>query len=108
MARDVDFFLSCNEDLRENILELLSEGLTSLEESFQNHQKRGNIQSGIGPRDLTLLCTSLSKGLIQEVAMGMDRDEAHRLWLTGFTQLTVPEPNQPINVRKKHNSTKSQ
>jgi len=66
----------------------LSEGLKPLHEFFEIQKQKGNIRSQIDTNDLAILCASLLKGLLKNIANGMDSPEAKRIWLIGFSHLT--------------------
>lgn len=76
-----------NEGIREHLSRDRAEDLRVIERFIKGQQKRGLVSSTLNSRLLAVACDALINGLLNDVMMGMDKDEAKKTWLTAVAQL---------------------
>jgi len=76
-----------NEGIREHLSRDRAEDLRVIERFIKGQQKRGLVSSTLDSRLLAVACDALINGLLNDVMMGMDKDEAKKTWLTAVAQL---------------------
>jgi len=76
-----------NEQLRTVLVEDRKEDIWVIERFIRRQQDTGLISRRLDPRVLALACDALANGLLMDVLMGMDRDEARKVWVESIMQL---------------------
>ncbi len=76
-----------NTRIREQIFRDRAEDLRVIEHFITGQQKRGLISETLDPRTLAVACDALVNGLLANVMMGMDKEEAKKNWLFSVAQL---------------------
>jgi AcrR family transcriptional regulator len=76
-----------NERIRELLVQDRAEDLRVIERFIAGQQKTGLISENLNSRTLAITCDALINGLLIDIMMGMDREEAKRIWLNAVTQL---------------------
>ena len=76
-----------NSRIREQIIRDRAEDLRVIERFIAGQQKRGLVSASLNPRTLAVACDALINGLLANVMMGMDREEAKKNWLFSVAQL---------------------
>jgi AcrR family transcriptional regulator len=76
-----------NERIRELLVQDRAEDLRVIERFIAGQQKTGLISENLNSRTLAITCDALINGLLIDIMMGMDREEAQRIWLNAVTQL---------------------
>jgi AcrR family transcriptional regulator len=75
----------------ERIRDLLSrdriEDLRVIELFITRQQKTGLVSDKIDPHVLAVACDALINGLLIDIMMGMDREEAKRIWLVSVARM---------------------
>lgn len=87
IMRDMDSIRSRGDSPSEGVPGLHAEGLERMRQFFEEHKRRGTINTKIDDDDLIIICSTLAHGLTGNVASGLDSGEAKRLWLVGFAKL---------------------
>jgi len=77
-----------NERLRTVLVEDRKEDIWVIERFIRRQQQTGLIPAQHDPRVLALACDALANGLLMDVMMGMDKDEAREVWIASLIQLT--------------------
>lgn len=80
-----------NERLRTVLAEDRKEDIWVIERFIRRQQQTGFIPDRLDPRVLALACDALANGLLMDVMMGMDNEEAKKVWITSLVQLTRAE-----------------
>jgi AcrR family transcriptional regulator len=76
-----------NDRIREHLSRDRAEDLRVIERFIRGQQKRGLVSATLDTRLLAVACDALINGLLNDVMMGMDKDEAKKTWLTAVAQL---------------------
>jgi len=76
-----------NESLRVVLREDRLEDIRVIEQFIVRQQETGFIPRRIDPRILARACDALANGLLMDVLMGMDKDEAKEVWIATLEQL---------------------
>jgi AcrR family transcriptional regulator len=76
-----------NERIREHLSRDRAEDLRVIERFIRGQQKRGLVSATLDTRTLAVACDALINGLLNDVMMGMNKDEAKKTWLTAVAQL---------------------
>jgi len=76
-----------NKRIREQLSRDRAEDLRVVELFIAGQQKRGLISAGLDPRALAVSCDALINGLLININMGLDKEEAKKTWLTAVAQL---------------------
>jgi AcrR family transcriptional regulator len=76
-----------NERLRMVLQEDRREDIWVIERFIRRQQDTGLVSRTIDPRTLALACDALANGLLMDVMMGMDKDEAKAVWVAAMEQL---------------------
>jgi AcrR family transcriptional regulator len=77
-----------NERLRIVLTQDRTEDIRVIEHFIVNQQETGFISSQFNPHILAIACDALANGLLMDVMIGMDRDEAKKVWIAAVRQLT--------------------
>lgn len=80
-----------NERLRTVLVEDRKEDIWVIERFIRRQQQTGFIARQLDPRALALACDALANGLLMDVMMGMDQNEAKEVWVASLIQLTRAE-----------------
>lgn len=80
-----------NERLRLVLVQDRKEDIWVIERFIRRQQETGLVSRKLDPRVLSLACDALANGLLMDVMMGMDREEAKAVWVAAVTQLTRVE-----------------
>jgi len=78
---------SRNEHLRTVLMQDRTEDLWVIERFIRRQQETGLVSRQHDPRVLALACDALANGLLTDVRMGMDKDEAKKVWIAAVKQL---------------------
>jgi AcrR family transcriptional regulator len=76
-----------NQHIREHLFRDRAEDLRVIERFINGQQKKGLVSFSLDPRILAVACDALINGLLSDVMMGMDQEEAKKTWLTAVAQL---------------------
>jgi AcrR family transcriptional regulator len=76
-----------NERLRTVLVEDRKEDIWVIERFIRRQQETGLVSRRLDPRVLALACDALANGLLMDVMMGLDKDEAKRVWVESVMQL---------------------
>jgi AcrR family transcriptional regulator len=76
-----------NERLRAVLTEDRAEDIRVIERFIAYQQETGLVSREFNPRILAVACDALANGLLMDVMMGMDPDEAKRVWVAAVGQL---------------------
>lgn len=76
-----------NKRIRDQLFRNNEEDLRVIELFINGQQKRGLISAGLDPRALAVSCDALINGLLINIMMGMDKEEAKKTWLMAVAQL---------------------
>ena len=76
-----------NKRIRDQLSDDRAEDLRIIEQFIISQQKRGLVSEGIDTRSLAVACDALINGLLVNVMMGMDPEEAKTTWLKAVAQL---------------------
>ncbi|MDD1693520.1 MAG: TetR/AcrR family transcriptional regulator [Methanoregula sp.] len=77
-----------NEHLRTVLTQDRTEDIWVIERFIRHQQETGLVSRKLDPRVLALACDALANGLLMDVMMGMDKDEAKTVWVAAIEQLT--------------------
>ncbi|MDD5143377.1 TetR/AcrR family transcriptional regulator [Methanoregula sp.] len=77
-----------NERIRAVLVQDRREDIWVIERFIRRQQETGLVSRDLDPRVLALACDALANGLLMDVLMGMDKDEAKAVWIAAITQLT--------------------
>jgi len=77
-----------NERIRTVLVQDRREDIWVIERFIRRQQETGLVSRDLDPRVLALACDALANGLLMDVLMGMDKDEAKAVWIAALTQLT--------------------
>lgn len=77
-----------NERIRVVLAQDRKEDIWVIERFIRRQQETGLVSRQLDPRVLALACDALANGLLMDVLMGMDRDEAKTVWVAAVMQLT--------------------
>lgn len=80
-----------NERLRTVLTQDRTEDIRVIEQFIAYQQETGFISSSLNPRTLAVACDALANGLLMNVMIGMDRDEAKEVWAAAVEQLSRDE-----------------
>ncbi|MDO9550818.1 MAG: helix-turn-helix domain-containing protein [Methanoregula sp.] len=80
-----------NERLRMVLIQDRTEDIRVIEHFIAYQQKTGFISCRLEPRILAVACDALANGLLMNVMVGMDRDEAKAVWIAAVEQLSRAE-----------------
>ncbi|MDP2796979.1 MAG: TetR/AcrR family transcriptional regulator [Methanoregula sp.] len=68
-----------------------AEDLRVIEGFIAGQQKNGLVSNTLNARTLAVACDALINGLLMDIMMGMDKDEAKEIWLDAVTRLVRVE-----------------
>lgn len=80
-----------NERLRLVLVNDRKEDIWVIERFIRRQQETSLISRKLDPRVLALACDALANGLLMDVLMGMDKEEAKGVWVAAIAQLTRVE-----------------
>lgn len=76
-----------NKRIRDQLALDRAEDLRVIERFIASQQKRGLVSKTLNPRSLAVATEALISGLLTDVMMGMDPEEAKETWLVAVAQL---------------------
>jgi AcrR family transcriptional regulator len=76
-----------NEKLRRVLLQDRAEDIRVIESFIARQQEIGLVSQEHDPHILAVACDALANGLLMDVMMGMDADEAKAIWVAAVEQL---------------------
>ncbi|HUH79200.1 MAG TPA: TetR/AcrR family transcriptional regulator [Methanoregula sp.] len=76
-----------NARIRELLVRDRKEDLRVIERFINGQQRRGLVSGSLDPRSLALACDALINGLLMDIMMGLDKEEAKKTWLAAVAQL---------------------
>ena len=76
-----------NERLRTVLTQDRIEDIRVIEHFIARQQETGLVSRQVDPRVLALACDALANGLLMDVMIGMDTDEARAVWIAAVEQL---------------------
>jgi AcrR family transcriptional regulator len=76
-----------NKRIREQLFLDRAEDIRIIERFIIGQQKRGLVSDQIDSRSLAIACDALASGLLTNVMMGMQPEEAKNTWLTAVAKL---------------------
>jgi AcrR family transcriptional regulator len=91
MYAEMLLLASRNERIRTVLAQDRREDIWVIERFIRRQQETGLVSHNLDPRVLALACDALANGLLMDVLMGMDRDEAKAVWVAAVIQLTRVE-----------------
>jgi AcrR family transcriptional regulator len=77
-----------NERLRAVLVQDRTEDIRVIERFIASQQETGFVSSRLDPRLLAVACDALANGLLMDVMVGMDREEAKAVWVAAVEQLS--------------------
>jgi AcrR family transcriptional regulator len=80
-----------NERLRTVLTQDRIEDIRVIEHFIARQQETGLVSRQVDPRVLALACDALANGLLMDVMIGMDTDEARAVWIVAVEQLVRVE-----------------
>lgn len=80
-----------NEHLLQVLVEDRKEDIWVIERFIRRQQETGLVSKTLDPRVLALACDALANGLLMDVMMGMDKEEAKAVWVAAVMQVTRVE-----------------
>jgi len=80
-----------NERLRTVLMQDRFGDIRVIERFIAGQQKTGLVSDRLDPRVLAIACDALANGLLVDVIMGMDKDEAKTVWIGAIGQLVRTE-----------------
>ncbi|MGA2122586.1 MAG: helix-turn-helix domain-containing protein [Methanoregula sp.] len=80
-----------NEHLRTVLTQDRIEDIRVIEHFITRQQETGLVSRHVDPRVLALACDALANGLLMDVMIGMDTDEARAVWIAAVEQLVRTE-----------------
>ena len=87
MYSEMMLLASRNERMRTVLVQDRTEDIRVIEQFIRQKQETGLVASQLDPRILALACDALANGLLMDVLMGMDKDEAKEVWITALEQM---------------------
>ncbi len=81
-----------NEHLRTVLTQDRFEDIRVIERFIAYQQGTGLVSDQLDPRVLAVACDALANGLLMDVMMGMDKDEAKDVWIAAVMRLVRVEP----------------
>ncbi len=91
MYSEMLLLASRNERLRTVLVQDRTEDILVIERFIASQQETGFVSSRLDPRLLAVACDALANGLLMDVMMGMDREEAKAVWIAAIEQLSRAE-----------------
>ncbi|MHB8164419.1 MAG: TetR/AcrR family transcriptional regulator [Methanoregula sp.] len=91
MYSEMLLLASRNERLRTVLVHDRTEDILVIERFIASQQETGFVSSRLDPRLLAVACDALANGLLMDVMMGMDREEAKAVWIAAVEQLSRAE-----------------
>ncbi len=91
MYAEMLLLASRNDQIRTVLAQDRKEDIWVIERFIRRQQETGLVSRNLDPRVLALACDALANGLLMDVLMGMDRDEAKAVWVAAVMQLTRAE-----------------
>jgi AcrR family transcriptional regulator len=88
MYSEMLLLASRNERLRTVLTEDRIEDIRVIERFIASQQETGLVSSRLDPRVLAVACDALANGLLMDVMIGMDREEAKAVWIAAVEQLS--------------------
>ena len=76
-----------NSGIRDLLVRDRAEDLRVIEQFIAGQQKRGMVSPNLDTRVLALACDALINGLLTDIKMGLDQEEAKKTWLVAVSQL---------------------
>jgi AcrR family transcriptional regulator len=76
-----------NKRIRDQLVLDRAEDLRVIEDFIAGQQKRNLVSKTLDPRSLAIATEALISGLLTNVMMGMDKEEAKKTWLMAVAQL---------------------
>jgi AcrR family transcriptional regulator len=76
-----------NERLRTVLIQDRTEDIRVVERFIAHQQETGLVSRQLDPRTLAVACDALANGLLMDVLMGMDKNEAKAVWIAAIEQL---------------------
>jgi AcrR family transcriptional regulator len=80
-----------NERLRTVLMQDRLEDIRVIEHFIAHQQETGLVSDRLDPRVLAVACDALANGLLMDVMMGMDADEAKEVWIAAVMRLARME-----------------
>jgi AcrR family transcriptional regulator len=87
MYSEMLLLASRNEKLRRVLLQDRAEDIRVIEHFIARQQETGLVSQEHDPHVLAVASDALANGLLMDVMMGMDPDEAKKVWITALEQL---------------------
>ena len=91
MYSEMLLLASRNERLRTVLVQDRTEDIRVIERFIASQQETGFVSSRLDPRLLAVACDALANGLLMDVMVGMDREEAKAVWVAAVEQLSRAE-----------------
>ena len=88
MYSEMLLLASRNERLRTVLVQDRTEDIRVIERFIASQQETGFVSSRLDPRLLAVACDALANGLLMDVMVGMDREEAKAVWVAAVEQLS--------------------
>jgi len=76
-----------NDRIRELLVRDRMDDLRVIERFITRQQKKGLISDNLNPRNLAITCDALINGLLMDIMMGMDKEEAKDIWMNAVMRL---------------------
>ena len=93
MYQEMLLLAARNERLRAVLIQDRSQDIRVIEDFIARQQGTGLISRNHDPHVLAVACDALANGLLMDVMMGMDPDEAKAIWVAAISRLAKNEPD---------------
>lgn len=90
MNAELMLLASHNEQIRRLLSKDRAKDLRVITQFITDQQDQGFVPSSLDPRILAIACDALINGLLMDIMMGMDREEAKTTWLDVVAQIIKP------------------
>lgn len=87
MYSEMVLLASRNERLRTVLRQDRAEDIRVIEGFIAHQQETGLVSRQLDPRVLAVACDALANGLLMDVMIGLDKDEARAVWIAAVEQL---------------------
>jgi len=76
-----------NDEIKTMLRQDRRKDLQVVEQFIVSQQETGLVSRGLDPRTLALACDALIHGLLMDIMMGLDKNEAKAIWIAGLERL---------------------
>ena len=91
MYRELMLLAVHNTEIQKILARDRAEDLRVIEQFVAGQQENGLVSGRLNARTLAVACDALINGLLMDIMMGMDTEEARGIWLDAVTRLVRVE-----------------